>query len=240
LKTRLIVFFLTATQCIFFVGCASRNAPQPREQQNPFPSEQPFSNPTRTDTERNNDNDRDSRNTDNDRNNRDTNNNNDRNNRDTNNNNDRDNRDTNNNNDRDNRDRNNNGGGEYRNRQKKYNAPGWHSHRVNVTTSEMTFRLSQSDIPAGNIDFIVTNAGRIAHEMSVIRTNFSPNQLPVTQNGLLDQQKAGEKVGEINAQELKGRATKVLSLNLTPGKYLIVSNPPGQFQGAMKAIFVVK
>jgi uncharacterized cupredoxin-like copper-binding protein len=224
LKTRLIVFFLTATQCIFFVGCASRNAPQRGEQQNPFPSEQPFSNPTRTDTERNNDNDRDSRNTDNDRNN----------------NNDRDNRDRNNENDRDNRDQNNNGGGEYRNRQKKYNAPGWHSHRVNVTTSEMTFRLSQSDIPAGNIDFIVTNAGRIAHEMSVIRTNFSPNQLPATQNGLLDQQKAGEKVGEINAQELKGRATKVLSLNLTPGKYLIVSNPPGQFQGAMKAIFVVK
>jgi uncharacterized cupredoxin-like copper-binding protein len=231
LKTRLIVFFLTATQCIFFVGCASRNAPQRREQQNPFPSEQPFSNPTRTDTERNIDNDRD---------NRDRNNDNDRDNRDRNNDNDRDNRDRNNDNDRDNRDRNNNGGGEYRNRQKKYGAPGWHSHRVNVTTSEMTFRLSQSDIPAGNIDFIVTNAGRIAHEMSVIKTNFPANQLPVTQNGLLDQQKAGEKVGEINAQELKGRATKVLSVNLTPGKYLIVSNPPGQFQSAMKAIFVVK
>jgi uncharacterized cupredoxin-like copper-binding protein len=230
LKTRLIVFFLTATQCIFFVGCASRNAPQRREQQNPFPSEQqPFSNPTRTDTERNTDNDRDSRNTDNDRDSRNTNN-------------DRDNRDR--NNDRDNRnidnDRDNNRGGEYRNRQKKYGAPGWHSHRVNVTTSEMTFRLSQSDIPAGEIDFIVTNAGRIAHEMSVIKTNFPANQLPVTENALLDSKKAGEKLGEINAQELKGGATKVLSLNLTPGKYLIVSNLPGQFQSGMKAIFVVK
>ncbi|AFZ03101.1 hypothetical protein [Calothrix sp. PCC 6303] len=234
MKTRLIVFFLTATQCIFFVGCASRNAPQRREQQNPFPSEQqPFSNPTRTDTERNNDNDRDSRNIDNDRNDRDRNNDNDRDSRD------RDN-DRNDRNDGNHRDRNNNGGGEYRNRQKKYNAPGWHSHRINVTTSEMTFRLSQSDIPAGDVDFIVTNAGRIPHEMSVIKTTFPANQLPVTQNGLLDQQKAGEKVGEINAQELKGGATRVLRVNLTPGKYLVVSNPPGNFQGAMKAIFVVK
>jgi uncharacterized cupredoxin-like copper-binding protein len=86
----------------------------------------------------------------------------------------------------------------------------------------------------------VTNAGKIAHEMSVIKTKFSTSQLPVTQNGLLDEEKVGEEVGKINAQELKGRATKVLSVNLTPGKYLIVSNPPGQFQSAMKAFFVVK
>jgi uncharacterized cupredoxin-like copper-binding protein len=215
LKTRLIVFFLTATQCILFVGCASRNAPQRGEQQNPFPSEQPFSNPTRTDTERNGDNNRDNRDGDNNRDNRDRDNN------------------------RDNRDRDNNQGGEYR-RQKKHGAQGWRSHRMNVTTSETAFRLSESDIPAGDIDFIVTNAGRDSHEMSVIKTNFSINQLPVTQNGLLDQQKAGEKVGELGAKELKGGATKVLSLNLTPGKYLIISHLPGQSQGGMKAIFTVK
>jgi hypothetical protein len=223
LKTRLIVFFLTATQCTLFVGCASRNAPQRRDQPDTFPSEQPFSNPTRTDTERNRDNnDRD--NNDRDNNDRD--------------NNDRDNRNG-DNNDRDNRDRNNNRGGDYQ-RQKKHGAQGWRYHRMNVTTSETTFRLSQSDIPAGNIDLIVTNAGRSSHQMSVIKTNLGNNQLQLTPNELLNQQTSGEKVGELPAQELKGGATRVLSLNLTPGKYLIVSHLPGQAQSAMKAIFTVK
>jgi hypothetical protein len=223
LKTRLIVFFLTATQCILFVGCASRNAPQRGEQQNPFPSEQPFSNPTRTDTERNGDNDRDNRDGDNNRDNRDRDNNGD-NNRD---------------NDRDNRERDNNRGGDHQ-RQKKHGAQGWRSHRMNVTTSETTFRLSQPDIPAGDIDFIVTNAGRNSHEISVIKTNSPINQLPATQNDLLEQQKIGEKVGQLGAQELRGGVTRVLSLNLTSGKYLIVSHLPGQSQGGMRAIFTVK
>ncbi|NJR19529.1 MAG: hypothetical protein HC785_30225 [Calothrix sp. CSU_2_0] len=58
MKTRLIVFFLTATQC-FLVGCNLRNPPQRREPQDPFTTEQePFSNPDRRNNERNNDRDR--------------------------------------------------------------------------------------------------------------------------------------------------------------------------------------
>jgi hypothetical protein len=49
LKTRLIVFFLTASQC-FLVGCNPRNTPQRRESQDPFPTEQqPFPTPNRND-----------------------------------------------------------------------------------------------------------------------------------------------------------------------------------------------
>jgi DNA mismatch repair ATPase MutL len=94
LKTRLIVFFLTATQC-FLVGCNLRNPPQRQEPQDPFSTEQePFATPDRRNNDRNN----------NDRNNNDRNNN-DRNNNDRNNN-DRNNNDR-NNNDRNNNDRNN-------------------------------------------------------------------------------------------------------------------------------------
>jgi hypothetical protein len=52
LKTRFIVFFLTATQC-FLAGCNPRNVPQRREPQDTFPTDQqPLSSPTRSDTER--------------------------------------------------------------------------------------------------------------------------------------------------------------------------------------------
>ncbi len=51
MKTRFIVFFLTATQC-FLAGCNPRNIPQRREPQDTFPTnQQPLSSPTSRDTE---------------------------------------------------------------------------------------------------------------------------------------------------------------------------------------------
>jgi hypothetical protein len=123
LKTRFIVFFLTATQC-FLAGCNPRNIPQRREPQDTFPTDrQPLSSPTSRDNERDrgNDTERD-RGNDTDRN-RDSNT-------------DRDidrNRDNDNDRERDNNDR----GGENRNRQKKYGVNNSGINQVPVRAHEM-------------------------------------------------------------------------------------------------------
>jgi hypothetical protein len=120
LKTRFIVFFLTATQC-FLAGCNPRNIPQRRDPQDTFgTNQQPLSSPTTSDTERDRGND-----TERDRGNdteRDRGNDTDRN------------RDS-------NTDRNNtegNRGGENRNRRKKYGANNSEINRERVRAHEMT------------------------------------------------------------------------------------------------------
>ncbi|BAZ10096.1 hypothetical protein NIES4071_19100 [Calothrix sp. NIES-4071] len=54
MRTRIIVFFLTVTQC-FLAGCNLRNPPQRRPSEDPFSTQEPFATPTRSDTERNRD-----------------------------------------------------------------------------------------------------------------------------------------------------------------------------------------
>jgi uncharacterized cupredoxin-like copper-binding protein len=248
LKTRLIVFFLTATQC-FLVGCNLRNPPQRREPQDPFTTEQePFPSPDRRNNDRNSDSNND-RNGNSDRNGNNGRNNDSDNDRNRGGNFDRDKRDDierdqnqNPNRDRDrDRDRDNNGekGGQ-RGYEKKHGVPGSTTNKVHVTAHEMSFRMSQSSVLPGKIDFLVTNTSKIPHEMNVIKTDLSVNKLPVINNGQLDKQKAGTLVGEINASELKTGTTKLLSLDLTPGNYLIISNLPGQFQAGMITQFTVK
>ncbi|NJR19530.1 MAG: copper-binding protein [Calothrix sp. CSU_2_0] len=109
-----------------------------------------------------------------------------------------------------------------------------------MTAHEMAFRMSQSSVSPGKVDFLVTNTSEIPHEMAVIKTDLPVSKLPVINNGQLDKQKAGTLVGEINVSELKTGATKLLSLDLTPGNYLIISNLPGQFQAGMITQFTVK
>jgi hypothetical protein len=119
LKTRFIVFFLTATQC-FLAGCNPRDIPQRREPQDTFPTQQqPLSSPTRSDTERDRGNDTD----------RDRGNGTDRN------------RDSDIDSNRDNNDRerdNSNRGGENRTRQKKYDANSLEINRERVRGHEMS------------------------------------------------------------------------------------------------------
>lgn len=109
---------------------------------------------------------------------------------------------------------------------------------IQVTAKEMEFQLSKSTVPAGTVEFRVTNKGRLAHEMVVIKTDLPVDKLPL-KGQRLDEDKAGKKIGEIEDDELKSGATKTLKVNLTPGKYLIVCNLPGHFQAGMKKVLTV-
>ncbi|MFQ4140683.1 cupredoxin domain-containing protein [Chlorogloeopsis sp. ULAP02] len=113
------------------------------------------------------------------------------------------------------------------------------ANTVQVTVKEMAFQLSKSTVPGGDVEFVVTNEGRLAHEMEVIKTDLPIDKLPLTNGDRLDTDKAGKKIGEIEADELKSDTTKTLKVNLIPGKYLIVCNLPGHFQAGMRTILTV-
>ena len=112
--------------------------------------------------------------------------------------------------------------------------------KIQVTATEMKFELSQSTVPAGPVEFVVTNKGKMPHEMEVVKTDLTVDKLPVTSDGRLDTDKAGKEIGEIEEDDLKSGTTKTLKVNLTPGKYLIVCNLPGHFKAGMRTYLTVQ
>ena len=85
---------------------------------------------------------------------------------------------------------------------------------------------------AGKIDFVVRNAGALDHEFVVVRTDEAAPDL-----GTDEADEAGA-VDEI--QDLPAGATKLLSVTLPAGHYVLLCNLPGHYVGGMYADFTVK
>jgi len=84
-------------------------------------------------------------------------------------------------------------------------------------------------IPSGKIAFQVANAGAVAHEFKVTRSDIAADGLPI-EGG-----KANEGGLEILAtiQEFQGGSTQVTTVDLEPGKYLLFCNIPAHYQLGM-------
>ena len=104
----------------------------------------------------------------------------------------------------------------------------------------MAFQLSSATAPAGAVEFVVKNAGKEPHEFVVLKNDLSGKELPLKGDKLDEEAKGLKNLGEIGEDKLKSGATEKLSLNLTPGRYLLVCNLPGHFKAGMKAEFTVK
>jgi uncharacterized cupredoxin-like copper-binding protein len=111
-------------------------------------------------------------------------------------------------------------------------SPAADAHRVNVTLSEFRVRASAHRAAAGKITFRVTNAGKIEHEMVVLRTSKPAGAL-----GHASRIKEVVHMGEVSG--LKPGATKTLVLSLKRGHYSLVCNLPGHYMAGMHTDFVV-
>ncbi|AFZ30182.1 hypothetical protein Glo7428_1624 [Gloeocapsa sp. PCC 7428] len=111
--------------------------------------------------------------------------------------------------------------------------------QVKVIETEMAIELSPRTVPAGAIEFIAYNQGQLPHEMEIIKTDVPLDQMPI-KNNRLDRKKVGEKIDEIEAEDLPSGATATLLTTLQPGRYLIECNIPGHFQAGMKAELLVE
>jgi len=111
--------------------------------------------------------------------------------------------------------------------------------QVKVLETEMAIELSLSTVPAGAVEFIAHNQGQLPHEMEIIKTDLPLAQMPIKDNRL-DRKKVGEKIDEIEAEDLPSGATSTLLTHLEPGRYLIECNIPRHFQAGMKAELFVE
>jgi uncharacterized cupredoxin-like copper-binding protein len=104
---------------------------------------------------------------------------------------------------------------------------------VQTRLTDFKITPSASDVPAGKVTFVATNAGKEEHEMVVVRT--------AKPAGSLMKGKEASEAGAVDEiPEFDAGLTKRLSLDLKPGHYVLLCNVPGHYKAGMFTDFTVK
>lgn len=113
---------------------------------------------------------------------------------------------------------------------------------IKVELKEWAFDASSKTAPAGLITFEAKNKGKEVHELVLFKTDLAPADLPVDEEGAVDEKGAGlELIDEV--ENVKAGETKQFAVDLKPGKYVmacnVVENGQRHFMNAMYGTFTV-
>jgi uncharacterized cupredoxin-like copper-binding protein len=100
---------------------------------------------------------------------------------------------------------------------------------VAATLREFAVRPAHHTVAAGQVTFVVHNAGHRVHEMVILRTDADPDDLP--RHG--GRAKEAGKVDEV--ENVRPGSTKVLTVHLKPGRYVLICNIAGHYAAGMHA-----
>ena len=115
-----------------------------------------------------------------------------------------------------------------------HDAPAAAAKTVNVRLSDFKVRPSATRAAPGRVTFVVHNVGHMEHELVVIRTSRSASRLPVHGTQASERGDLGE------VEDLKGGATKRLTLRLARGHYALICNVAGHYEDGMHADLTVR
>jgi uncharacterized cupredoxin-like copper-binding protein len=109
---------------------------------------------------------------------------------------------------------------------------------LDLTKATMGIKASPGEVKAGAVTFKVKNDSKdTVHEMIVMLMADPAKALPYIANeSRVDEDKAGDK-GEVS--ELDPGKSGTLTVDLKPGKYLLICNVPGHYGAGMWAEFTV-
>jgi len=120
---------------------------------------------------------------------------------------------------------------------------------INATLTSYAVTLSSNTASAGKITFHVTNTATDQnHEFVIFKTDLPEDQLPLIDDGsgnmIIDEEGAGvTHIDEIPDSDLPPGATKDLTVDLQPGRYVIVCNlavNTTHYMHGMHVVFTVK
>ena len=105
-----------------------------------------------------------------------------------------------------------------------------------VELSEFAVAVDPASAASGTITFNVANAGGVIHNLRVIRSDAAPDALPVEAGQVAEGQV--DVVGRI--EDFAGGSSESITLDLTPGSYLLICNVAGHYQLGMTTAFTVQ
>ena len=96
---------------------------------------------------------------------------------------------------------------------------------VGVELREYEITPNKISAPAGEVTFDITNSGAFVHELQVVKTDVSADQLPADADGRFDESAAGAHVRG-SVKNVAAGATVKLVVRLNAGKYVLVCDMP--------------
>lgn len=122
---------------------------------------------------------------------------------------------------------------------------------VGVTLAEGSLRPDAQSVRAGRVTFDIRNAGRVEHELLVVKTDLAPDALPMGLEGPAVKL-AGEVVLGVphahGSHEAKRAAQRHVppgrsrreTISLAPGKYVLLCSLPGHYESGQRAALTVR
>ncbi|MFP5450954.1 MAG: hypothetical protein ACLGG9_04290, partial [Thermoleophilia bacterium] len=93
----------------------------------------------------------------------------------------------------------------------------------------------------------IDNVGTMHHEMAIFKTDLAPGELPLTDDGKVDEEKAGLVAEAVYARPVRGGEDHRIrdgrgvnfTIDLEPGKYVLLCNLPGHYAAGQYIGFTV-
>lgn len=115
--------------------------------------------------------------------------------------------------------------------------------KVDVTLKTYSMTLSTNSVRSGKVAFHVTNeATDQKHEFVIFKTDLPEDKLPLTSEGIVDEEGAGlTHIDEV--EDVEPGTSKDLTVELAPGNYVLICNMSengSHYEHGMHVTFTVK
>ena len=108
------------------------------------------------------------------------------------------------------------------------------SHVLHVEEHDFHIQLhGTTTLRAGNYVFVDRNQGPSAHELVMWKTNDADNRLPVGSDHRVNEESSALDNVLDSGSSLQAGETRLLTVSLDPGHYVLVCNLPGHFMAGM-------
>ncbi len=106
---------------------------------------------------------------------------------------------------------------------------------VHATLADDSIGLDPTSSGAGKLSFQIQNAGTTIHEFEIFRTDLAPDRLPI--DGSVVNDEGLEIVDEV--EEIAPGTGATLTVDLSPGSYVMICNLPDHYARGMHSGFTV-
>jgi uncharacterized cupredoxin-like copper-binding protein len=118
----------------------------------------------------------------------------------------------------------------------------WADGEVDVVLSDFNIAVDPSSVSAGEVTFNATNTSAAEeHELVIVKTDVAHDAFTAKADNpnQVDEEAAGELIGEIEPEDLQPGASDSATFNLSEGNYVLLCNVPGHYQLGMHVAFAV-
>ncbi len=108
--------------------------------------------------------------------------------------------------------------------------------------------VDKDTVQTGTTRFVINNTGSMHHEMAIFKTDLDPADLPLTDEGKIDEEKAGLVAEAVYTTPVRGDEDHRIrdgrgvdfSVALPPGKYVLACNLSGHYAKGQFVAFTVE